>query len=144
MAVQRQPSHQLCQGSPLSIRPSTPLFPSCLHLVSHVQQKHNMTKMSLNQAVPLHFPLFNFITSNHQGASQVVLVVKNPPANTGDVRDTGSFAGLGRPPGKGHGSPLQCSCLENPVDRGACRAIFHGVTQCRTWLKPLRTQAQSP
>ena len=78
MAVQRQPSHQLCQGSPLSIRPSTPLFPSCLHLVSHVQQKHNMTKMSLNQAVLLHFPFFNFIASDHQGASQVVLVSKEP------------------------------------------------------------------
>ena len=46
-------------------------------------------------------------------ASQVALVVKNPPANGGDVRDAGSIPGLGRSPG-GHGSPLQYSCLENP------------------------------
>ena len=47
-------------------------------------------------------------------ASQVALVVKNPPANAGDVRDLGSIPGLGRPPGGGHGNPLQYSCLENP------------------------------
>ena len=48
------------------------------------------------------------------GASQVVLLVKNPPANAGDVRDSGSIPGLGRLPGGGHGNPLQYSCLENP------------------------------
>ena len=47
-------------------------------------------------------------------ASQVVLVVKNPPANAGDIRDTGSVPGSGRSPGGGHGNPLQYSCLENP------------------------------
>ena len=46
--------------------------------------------------------------------SQVVLVVKNPPANAGDARDAGSVPGSGRSPGGGHGSPLQYSCLENP------------------------------
>ena len=46
-------------------------------------------------------------------ASQVALVVKNPPANAGDIRDEGSIAGLGRFPGEGHGYPLQYSCLEN-------------------------------
>ena len=46
-------------------------------------------------------------------------VVKNPPTNAGDVRDVVSVPGLGRPPGGGHGNPLQCSCLENPMDRGA-------------------------
>ena len=44
-------------------------------------------------------------------------MVKNPPANTGDVRDTGSIPGLGRSPGEGHSNPLQCSCLENPLDK---------------------------
>ena len=44
---------------------------------------------------------------------------KNPPANAGDVRDTGSIPGLGRFPGVGSGYPLQYSCLENPLDRGA-------------------------
>ena len=45
--------------------------------------------------------------------SQVLLVVKNPPANAGDIRDTGSIPGLGRSPGGGNGNPLQFSCLEN-------------------------------
>ena len=52
-------------------------------------------------------------------ASQVALMVKNLPANEGDVRDVGSIPGLGRFPGGGHGNPLQYSCLENPMDRGA-------------------------
>ena len=50
-------------------------------------------------------------------------MVKDPPANAGDVRDIGSIPGLGRSPGGGHGNPLQNSCLENPMDRGAWRAI---------------------
>ena len=53
-------------------------------------------------------------------------VVMNPPANAGDVRDTGSAPGLGRFPGGGHGNPLQYSCLENPMDRGALWATVHG------------------
>ena len=61
------------------------------------------------------------------GASQVALVVKNLPANTGDARDVGSIPGLGRSPGGGHGSPLQYSCLENPMDRGAWQATVHRI-----------------
>ena len=57
------------------------------------------------------------LTPSHSGASQMVLVVKNLPANTVDVRDAGSILGSGRSPGGGHGNPLQCSCLENPMDR---------------------------
>ena len=49
----------------------------------------------------------------------MALVVKNPPANTGDVRDMGLIPGLGRSPGGGHGNLLQYSCLKNPMDRGA-------------------------
>ena len=52
-------------------------------------------------------------------ASQVALLVKNPPANTGGTREVGSIPGSGRSPGGGHGSPLQNFCLENSVDRGA-------------------------
>ena len=59
-------------------------------------------------------------------ASQVVLVVKNPPANAGDLRDAGSTPGRGRSPGGGNGNPLQCSYLENPTDRGAWQATLHG------------------
>ena len=53
------------------------------------------------------------------GASQMVLVVKNLPANAGDIRDVGFISGLGRSPGGEHGNPLQYSCLENPMDRKA-------------------------
>ena len=62
----------------------------------------------------------------------MVLVVKNLPANAGDARDTGSILGLGRTPGEGHGSPLQDSCLENPMERGAWRATIHGVAKSQT------------
>ena len=65
-------------------------------------------------------------------ASQVVLVVKNLPANAGDVRDTGSVPGLRRSPGEGNGDLLQYSCLENPMDRGAWRATVHGVAKSWT------------
>ena len=57
---------------------------------------------------------------------QVVLVVRNPPANAGDVRDMGSIPGLGRTPGGGDGNSLQYSCLENFMDRGVWRATVHG------------------
>ena len=53
------------------------------------------------------------------GGSQVVLVVKNPPANAGDIRDAGLIPGLGRSPERGHGNPLQYSCLQDLIDRGA-------------------------
>ena len=76
------------------------------------------------------------------GASQVALVVKNPPANAGDTRGTGLIPGLGRSPGGGHGNPLQYSCLENPTDRGARQDIIHGVTKGWTH-KRLSTHASS-
>ena len=66
---------------------------------------------------------------------QVVLVVKNPPANAGDIRGAGLIPGLGRSPGGGYGNPLQCSCLENPRDRGAWWAAIYGLAQSRTQLK---------
>ena len=65
-------------------------------------------------------------------ASQVVLVVRNLPAKAGDIRDMGSIPGSGRSPGGGHGNPLQYSCLENPMDRGAWQATIHGVTESNT------------
>ena len=49
----------------------------------------------------------------------MVLVVKKPPANAGDIREAGSIPGLGKSPGGGHDNPLQYSCLENSMDRGA-------------------------
>ena len=62
-------------------------------------------------------------------------MVKNSPANAGGVRDTGSIPWLGRSAGGGHGSPLQYSCLENPVDRGAWQAMVHGVAKSLTLLE---------
>ena len=59
-------------------------------------------------------------------ASQVALVVKNLPANAGDIRDEGLLSGLGRPLGGGCSNPLQYSCLENPMDTGAWQATVHG------------------
>ena len=62
----------------------------------------------------------------------MVLVVKNPPANAGDIRDAGLIPGSGRSPGGGDGNTLQSSCLENSMDRGAGWPIVHGVAQSWT------------
>ena len=62
----------------------------------------------------------------------MVLVVRNPPANEGDIRDVGSIPELGRSPGGGHGNPLQYSCLENIMDRGAWWAMVHRVAESHT------------
>ena len=59
----------------------------------------------------------------------MALLVKNPPANSGDIRDMGLIPGSGRSPGGGHGDPLQYFCLENPMDRGAWQDTVHGVTK---------------
>ena len=65
----------------------------------------------------------------------MALVVKNPPANAGDrCKGWGLIPGLGRSPGGGNGHPLQDSCLENPMDRGAWGATDHGVAKSRTQL----------
>ena len=71
------------------------------------------------------------------GASQVLLEVKNLPANAGDIRDVGLIPGSGRSPGGWHGNPLQYSCLENPMDRGAWRPTVHGVAKSQTQPKQL-------
>ena len=68
-------------------------------------------------------------------ASQVVLVVKNPPANVGVIRDAGLILGLGQSPGRGHGNPLQYSRWENLMDKGAWWATVHKVAKSWTWLK---------
>ena len=70
-------------------------------------------------------------------ASQEALMVKNLPANAGDTGDAGSLPGSGRSPGVGNGNPLQYSCLEKPMDRGAWRATVRGVTKSH---KHVRTE----
>ena len=74
-------------------------------------------------------------------ASQVALLVKNPPASPGDLREAGSIPGSGRCPGGGHSHPLQYSRLENPMDRGASWATVHSVAKSWTQLKRLRDSA---
>ena len=71
-------------------------------------------------------------------ASQVVLVVKNTPPNTGNLRDADSIPGSGRSPGEGNGNPLQYSCLGNSMGRGALQATVHSVPKSWTWLKRLK------
>ena len=66
--------------------------------------------------------------------------VKNLPANAEDAGDTGSTPGLGRSPAEGNGNPLQYSCPENPMDRGAWWAIVHGVTH--SWTLSTHTHTQ--
>ena len=67
----------------------------------------------------------------------MVLVVKNTPANAGDIRDVGLISGSGRSPGGGHGNPLQYSSLENSMDRGTWQAIVHRIAKSWTQLKRL-------
>ena len=65
----------------------------------------------------------------------MVLVLKDPPAKAGDVRDVGWIPGSGRSSGGGHGNLLQYSCLENPMGRGAWWSIVHGAAKSQTQLK---------
>ena len=80
-------------------------------------------------------PLKTMFATGLLWASQVALVVKNPPAYAGDVRDAGLIPGLKRSPGRGHGNPSQYSCLENPMDRGAWQTTVHGIAKSQTRLK---------
>ena len=68
----------------------------------------------------------------YEKLTQVTLVVKNPPASAGDIRDTGFIPGFGRSSGGGHGNPLQYSCLENPMDGGAWQATVHTIAESNT------------
>ena len=70
----------------------------------------------------------------------MVPVLKNMPANAGDIRDMGSIPESGRSPGEGHGNSLQYSHLENPMDRGSQWAAVHRVTQSQTQLEWLSTK----
>ena len=85
---------------------------------------HHMTKTS----VPLwgaHMLNLGAFKMGFSGGAAVKKKKKKPPANAGDA---GLIRGSGRSPGGGHGNPLQCSCLENPMDRGAWWAMVHRVT----------------
>ena len=75
------------------------------------------------------FILFSVYIKWRAFVLSLVLVVKNLPANAGDEREVGSISGSGRSPEVGNDHPLQYSCLENPMDRGAWWAIVYGVTE---------------
>ena len=81
--------------------------------------------------------LWDILSYLYEINSQVVLVVKNPLANAGDIRDLGLIPGSGRSLGEGNDNPLQYSCLENPVDGGAWRATVHRVSKSQTRLKQI-------
>ena len=86
----------------------------------------------------LSLPLFNPLSLSFSGKLcwlLVALELKNLPANAGDIKDTNSVPGWGRSPGGGHGNPLQCSCLENFMDRGAWWASVPGVAKNWTQLR---------
>ena len=68
-------------------------------------------------------------------------MIKNPPANSEDLRTMGLIPGSGRSPAGGHGKPLQYSCLENPLDREAWRATVHRVAESQTQIKRLSSHA---
>ena len=68
-------------------------------------------------------------------------MVKNPSINAEDIKDASSIPGLGRSPGGGYSNPLQYSCLENPMNRGAWQATVHGVTNSWTGLTGLSMHA---
>ena len=108
-------------GDPLQKRMVTHSSTSCLKGCSEFRLQHFLPELS-------HW-LPGFSVIHYSGASQVVLVVKNPPAITGDIRDSGSTPGSGRCPGGENGNPLQYSCLGNPKDGGDWRATVQEVGQ---------------
>ena len=93
---------------------------------------------------PLTFPVtitgINTIRSDSLTASRGQ--VKSMTPSAGDIGDVGSIPGSGRAPGGGHNNPLQCSCLQNPMDRGAWWATVHKVTKSRTRRKRLSSSKQ--
>ena len=105
---------------------------------------HFLTKMGHSESLwgarycfpNFRFPSLHFTFSQIHVTSQVALAVKNPSANAGDM---GLIPALGRSPGGGHGNPLQYSCLENPIDRGAWWAMVHRIAKSRTRPKQLST-----
>ena len=114
-----------------------PIRVVCLRFHATAKIFHSSILSIYIQASKLLF--FIILVKKSHGLPRWPLVVKNPPAKAGDVRDTGSIPGSGRSPGVANGNPLQYSCLENPTDRGASRATVHRVTKSWTQLKWLST-----
>ena len=94
-------------------------------------------------ALPVPFVLLCFTPYHFSLPNILALGVKNPPANSGDLRDSGSIPGSGWSPRGEHGNPLQYFCLENPMEGGAWRAAVHRVTKSQAWRKWLSTHEQA-
>ena len=123
------------------VLPARWLVPLPWYLVSHSMnvQLESILEFTSFSNYPLSILLpFDPFTS---WSPQVVLVVKSPAANAGDLRDVSLISGSRRSPGGGQHNPLQYSCLENPMDRGAWRATVHGLAKSWTWLEQLSTHA---
>ena len=100
-----------------------------IYIYTHTQMFHCFIRIEqLWCFIQSFFFFLNFDTNRGFPGSSVV---KNPPANAGDL---GSIPGSGSFPGERNGNPLQCSCLESPMDRGAWRAAVHGVAESQTRL----------
>ena len=113
------------------------VFPSiCCEVMKPLYKDLNFPKAWLSLSSPLCLSACTFLFNK---ASQVALMVKNLFANAEDIRDPGLIPELGRSPGEGLGNPIQYSCLENPMDGGAWRAVVHWVTNSRTGLSDLST-----
>ena len=109
-----------------------------------VQKLFHRWNLSDGVSNSLHSSSTHLLSISHaRWASQVALVMKDPPANAGDLRDTGVIPGPGRSSGGWHGNPLQYSCLENSIDRGAWQATVHRVAKNQTGLKRLSTQTRN-
>ena len=111
-------------------------FIRCVTAHLHWREKALESAEGIRQHVPHTLHLTS--TTATDGAPQVALVVKNPPASAGDggvIKDAGFTPGLGRSPGGGQGNPLQYSCLENSMDRGAWQAMIVKTAKSRTQLK---------
>ena len=134
-------SYYFCKTSNAISFMESHLLGTCIVFSKHswVLPSNFMTKYrnSVSCLVPWHSNLLSNIIS------VVALVVKNPPANVGDIRDADSVPGLGRSSGGGHGNPLQYSCLENPVNRGSWRSTILRVRRSQTQLKRLSMQAST-
>ena len=107
--------------------------------------KYRASKTFLKAAPQMWFPWRNGITLVYEEYRDFLgsSVVKNLPANAGDIRDMGLIPAWGRSPWGGHDNPPQYSCLENPRDGGACWAAIYGVAQSQTWLKWLSSSSSS-
>ena len=111
--------------------------PGGLPSVGSHRVRHDWSDLATAAAVANDVGQFFMCLFAIRGASQAALVIKNPHASAGDIREVGSVPRSGRSPGGWHGNPVRYSCLENPMDRGAWRATVHRVEQSWTLLKQL-------